>query len=249
MILESILLLMAVSPQHAAAGWVQMFDDGMLSATTFSPATIQNVRLTMEFRCALRCGVLGVRSFPNQGFVVDLGESKLGEWHRLEVLARGSSLVAKVDGKVTQTAREFRYRAGGIVLLPGVGGMEVRDARWKPLDMAAWEPGRAFDDFVLQVDVKGGPAGLIVRADRDIPESGYRIPIGAGDAEWVTYTVTVSSRHVQVWAGGIPVAMHNPEPKALRLRRGTIIFQKDALAGSFEFRNALLAQLPVRGDR
>ena len=249
MILEVMLAMLSVAPEHAAAGWVRMYPEGMLSGTTFSPATVQNVRLTMEFRCGLRCGVLGVRSFPKQGFVVDLGVAQVGEWHRLDVIARGSTLVAKVDGKVIQTAREFRYRAGGIVLLPGVGGMEVRDARWKPLDMARLEPGFAFDDFVLQVDVKGGPASVIVRGERDVPESGYRIPLSGGGAEWVTYTLTVSSRHVQVWADGIPVAEHHPEPAAMRLRRGAIIFHRETESGQVEFRNALLAQLPVMGDR
>ena len=249
MILEVMLAMLAVTPENATAGWVRMFPEGLLNGTTFAPATVQNVRLTMEFRCGLRCGVLGVRSFPRQGFVVDLGVAQVGEWHRLDVLVRGSTLVAKVDGKVIQASREFRHRAGGIVLLPGVGGMEVRDARWKPLDMARLESGYTFDDFVLQVDVKGGPASVIVRGDRDVPESGYRIPLSGGGSEWVTYTLTVSGRHVQVWADGRLLAEHNAEPAAMRLRRGTIVFHREAESGQVEFRNALLAQLPVMGDR
>ncbi len=266
MILEAMLLLLALPPEQAAAGWVQMFPDGLLTSTTFSPATIQNVRLTMEFRCALRCGALGLRSFPNQGFVVDLGAAPQGAWSRLDVVVRGSSLVAKVDGKVIQSERAFRHRAGGIVLLPGVGGMDLRDARWKPLDLARlyppderspWhqagagrmESGLAFDDFVLQMDVKGGPASIFVRGQRGYPDSGYRIPLPAGATERVTYTLTVSGRNVQVWANGILAAEHNPEPSAMRLERGTISFQKDGEAGSLEFGNALLAPLPRIDDR
>jgi hypothetical protein len=265
-ILEAMLLLLALRPEQAAAGWVQLFPDGMLTGTTFSPATVQNVRLTMEFRCSLRCGALGLRSFPNQGFVVDLGASPSGVWNRLDVVARGSSLVARVDGKVIRSERAFRHRAGGVVLLPGVGGMDVRDARWKPLDMARlyppderspWreagagrmESGLVFDDFVLQVDVKGGPANIIVRGQPGYPESGYRIPLSAGGAERVTYTVIVSGRNVHVWANGIPAAEHNPEPSAMRLGRGAISFQKDAGAAGAEFGNALLAPLPLIGER
>lgn len=260
------MLLLALPPEQAAAGWVRMFPDGMLTSTTFSPATIQNVRLTMEFRCSLRCGALGLRSFPNQGFVVDLGAAPQGVWSRLDVVVRGSTLVAKVDGKVIQSERAFRHRAGGIVLLPGVGGMDVRDARWKPLDLARlyppderspWhqagegrmESGLAFDDFVLQVDVKGGPASIIVRGQRGYPESGYRIPLPAGGAERVTYTLIVSGRNVQVWANGILAAEHTPEPSAIRLGRGTISFQNDAAAGIVEFENALLATLPQMDER
>lgn len=266
MILETMLLLMTVPAGHAAAGWVEAFPDGMLHGTTFSPATIQNARLTMEFRCSLRCGALGVRSFPRRGFVVDLGVAPRGVWNRMEVLVRGSALVAKVNGKVVQSERAFGYRAGGVVLLPGAGGMEVREARWKPLDLARlypaderspWhdagpgrvESGLAFDNFVLQMDVKGGPASVIVRGVPGEPESGYRIPLGPGGREWVTYTLTVSHRYVYVWADGIPVAEYNPEPAAMPLRRGTITFQQDAERKDVEFRNALLAPLPAMGDR
>lgn len=243
------LLLLAVPPELAAAGWVEAFPDGAISETTVSPATIQNVRLKLEFRCSGRCGALSVRSIPHEGFAVDLGSASGDTWRRLDVLARGSSFVARIDGKVVRTDGQFRFRAGSIVLAPGKNGVELRNAVWKPLDMAPWAPGYAFDDFIVQFDVRGGPASVRLRGDRGAPASGYRVPLPVGGGTWVTYTLTASGNNVQVWAGGLRVAEHSPPPAALRLWRGTLSFQKDDPAAKAEFRNILISPLPLAGDR
>jgi len=95
----------------------------------------------------------------------------------------------------------------------------------------------AFDDFILQVDGKGGT--VYYRAEKGTPEAGYPVTLPKpADRAWTTLTLIASGRHFAWWSDGkLLKSWEDQNPLGLdvrdrmaRLFRGTIALSPGSYA-------------------
>lgn len=166
-----------------------------------------------------------------------------GAWRALDITARGTRITVRLDGKTVSQMKHFGAIHGPVGLEFTGSPVEFRHLRLKPLDMAclfngdevrgAWESPQLWDDFILQVDTRGGRMfyrdGLPVEKTRPHQRE-----------EWATETVAVRGRRLNVWVDGYPVT--SAETPADRLRRGKLKLETAEPA----FRNLCIAPLTRR---
>jgi hypothetical protein len=126
---------------------------------------------------------------------------------------------------------------------------------------------RAWDDFVLQADVRanGDPgAALLFRGEAGVPGSGYEVRLPAGALidvessapapparEWITATLIAQGRRINLWIDGHPVlSWRDPRPEGLDVRKGEARLRRGLLrlrgAGGSVFRDLCIAPLARR---
>lgn len=164
---------------HAAkAGWL------------VTNARFADFRLRLQYRLAepVRPAAVIVRASgdpaaKDAGMLVPLSGGKLpgaGQWHAMNVSVRGSQLVVRIDGKVVQSSRDFRFREGSIAL-SGTGA-EFRSIHLRPLDLACLFNGK---DLTGWREVAATPAAK-EPAVWTVQDGAIHVEKGPGQLETVT---------------------------------------------------------------
>jgi hypothetical protein len=104
------------------------------------------------------------------------------------------------------------------------------------------ESARAWDDFILQADVRvqTPQAGLFFRGEKAKP-----VELGvAADGKWLTQTIAVRGRQVNVWVDGSPVTSRQDEEG--RQWRGTLGLQTSGAGTRADIKDLCIAPLARR---
>ncbi len=168
-------------------------EQGTLTASKagwlMTKAEFANFRLRLQYRLTepVRLAAVVVRASgdpaaKDAGLLVPLTGGKLpgaGRWHAVDVTAKGSGFVVRIDGKVVQSVRDFRFPAGRVGLLGT--GVEFRSIQLRPLDMGCLFNGQDLTGWRVVA-----PAAAKEPAAWSVKDGAIHVEKGPGQLETTT---------------------------------------------------------------